>query len=240
RERNGGAQWDRSLDKVLRHATPAFVARRADARRGLCGRCALFHRREKTKKEKTATTETGGLTLMEPSLIPPPGRLTNRGHLTLRPITSSAFTPRGPTCSVCEASGSSWTGGRYAQKIRRSYRCHHSIELGGGGFWPGRRCGERQGCIQSLPGLPSGRSRSQERHWTKSQRYRRGQGGNHRRVQLHRCQQRGWRKRARLVGGHIVQVFGKPDRVHAGYQDGLCRHQKRSRSSRPHRLSQSA
>src|SRR5262249_885762 len=82
RERNGGAQWDRSLDKVLRHATPAFVARRADAGGGLWGRCALFHRREKTKKEKTATTETGGLTLMEPSLIPPPGRLTNRGHLS--------------------------------------------------------------------------------------------------------------------------------------------------------------
>src|SRR5262249_44601146 len=90
RERNGGAQWDRSLDKVLRHATPAFVARRADARRGLCGRCALFHRREKTKKEKTATTETGGLTLMEPSLIPPPGRLTNRGHLKAPlPMTSA-------------------------------------------------------------------------------------------------------------------------------------------------------
>jgi hypothetical protein len=33
------------------------------------------------KKEKAATTETGGLTIIEPSLIPPPGSLTNGGRL---------------------------------------------------------------------------------------------------------------------------------------------------------------
>jgi hypothetical protein len=33
------------------------------------------------RTEKTTTTETAGLTAIEPSLIPPPGRLTNGGRL---------------------------------------------------------------------------------------------------------------------------------------------------------------
>src|SRR5215813_5698928 len=84
RDRNGGAHGDRNVDEILRHAAPAFGTRRADARRGLRGRCAFFHRREKTKTQKTTTTEAGGLTVKEPSLIPPPGSLTNGCHLNIR------------------------------------------------------------------------------------------------------------------------------------------------------------
>src|SRR5215831_9141883 len=89
RDRNGGAHGDRNVDEILRHAAPAFGTRRADARRGLRGRCAFFHRREKTKTQKTTTTEAGGLTVKEPSLIPPPGSLTNGCHLTL-PVSQRA------------------------------------------------------------------------------------------------------------------------------------------------------
>src|SRR5262249_4871715 len=82
RDRDGGTYGDRRVDKILWRAAPAFGARRADTRRGLRGRWAIFHKRDE-KTQKAATTETGGLTAIKPSLIPPPGSLTNRGHLTV-------------------------------------------------------------------------------------------------------------------------------------------------------------
>src|SRR5262249_18682506 len=82
RDRNGGAHGDRNVDEILRHPAPAFGTRPADARPGLRGRCAVFHRRQKKKTQKTTTTEAGGLTVKEPSLIPPPGSLTNGCHLS--------------------------------------------------------------------------------------------------------------------------------------------------------------
>src|SRR5262249_27355372 len=81
RDRDGGTYGDRRVDQILWRAAPAFGARRADARRGLRGRCAVFHKRDE-KTQKAAKTETGGFKTIEPSLIPPPGSLTNGGHLT--------------------------------------------------------------------------------------------------------------------------------------------------------------
>src|SRR5262249_3895074 len=51
-----------------------------------------FDQRDK-KTQKAATTETGGLTAIEPSLIPPPGSLTNGGHLIRMRVAS-----KGPLC----------------------------------------------------------------------------------------------------------------------------------------------
>src|SRR5262249_11115328 len=83
RERGRGAQGDRSVVEILRRAASPFGARRAHARRGLRGCCAIVHKSAAAKMQKTTTTETGGLTAIEPSLIPPPGSLTTGRHLNL-------------------------------------------------------------------------------------------------------------------------------------------------------------
>src|SRR5262249_36843210 len=82
RDRDGGTYGDRRVDQILWRAAPAFGARRADARRSPRRRRAVFPKRAE-QTQKAATTETGGLTAIEPSLIPPPGSLTNGGHLNV-------------------------------------------------------------------------------------------------------------------------------------------------------------
>jgi hypothetical protein len=69
------ARWDRSLDKILRRKK---------------------RKTEKQKNRKTVTTEAGGLTTIEPSLLPPPCNLTN-GDRPLN-FSSSRNCCLGPPC----------------------------------------------------------------------------------------------------------------------------------------------
>src|SRR5215831_20094160 len=80
---------DRSKARRQRAGSNRFRPSRSKTARERHDASDLTTRKEYLKtaqtllRTATAATETGGLTAIEPSLIPPPGSLTNGGHLTV-------------------------------------------------------------------------------------------------------------------------------------------------------------